>query len=352
MTRARYLLIVVPFLLTVLGSCSSRYILHSRFESSPIPPRPDYSQTGSWAALPWIRDNADSIPGNTPAATMDSPQVDVFFIHPTAFTKRPTNEFKWNAALTDEKLNRKVDQGSILYQASVFNRSCNIYAPRYRQAQISAFYGKNKEDGKKALDIAYEDVKTAFEYYCANFNRNRPFIIASHSQGTYHAQRLMRDISGDTILIKKLVVAYLIGYPVSPGSLPQIPPCRSPDETQCFCTWNTFARGYYPKYYHLGLNESVCTNPLTWKTDTAYAADSLNLGGVLRNFKKIYPALSDAQVHEGLLWISKPDVAWLKALPIKIYHAGDINLFYMNLQHNVARRIESFRKSKVIRKSY
>ncbi len=54
----------------------------------------------------------------------------------------------WNADIDDEKINSKTDKASILYQASVFNKYCRVFAPRYRQANLEAFYTKNKEAGK------------------------------------------------------------------------------------------------------------------------------------------------------------------------------------------------------------
>jgi hypothetical protein len=139
-----------------------------------------------------------------------------------------------------------------------------------------------------------------------------------------------------------LVAVYLIGMPINPDSLKFILPCTSADQTDCYCTWNTFARDYYPKYYKAGLNHAWCTNPLCWNADTTYCLDTLNEGGVLWNFKKIRPNICDAQVHEGMLWIDKPDIPFGFLYPIKIYHAGDINLFYFNIQKNVATRIDAY----------
>ena len=36
--------------------------------------------------------------------------------------------------------------------------------------------------------------KAAFQYYLEHYNNGRPFIIASHSQGTYHAKRLITGL--------------------------------------------------------------------------------------------------------------------------------------------------------------
>ena len=93
-----------------------------------------------------------------------------------------------------------MDKKPVRYQASVFNRSCRVYAPRYRQAIVRVFKEESK-DGKKALDLAYRDVKRAFQYYLDHYNQNRDFIIASHSQGTLHCTRLLKEMI-DTIIDK------------------------------------------------------------------------------------------------------------------------------------------------------
>ena len=39
----------------------------------------------------------------------------------------------------EKKLNKKIDNKPVRYQASVFNQSCRVYAPRYRQSAIKAW---------------------------------------------------------------------------------------------------------------------------------------------------------------------------------------------------------------------
>ena len=81
-----------------------------------------------------------------------------FFIYPTTYTdkKMPTG---WNAEIDDEAINKKTDKSTILYQASIFNRYCRVFSPRYRQANLNAFFTKNIERGEVALDLVYQDVK-------------------------------------------------------------------------------------------------------------------------------------------------------------------------------------------------
>ncbi len=50
----------------------------------------------------------------------------------------------------------------------------------------------NTPDTDSAFEIAYADVKAAFEFYLKIYNNYRPIIIASHSQGTKHTGRLLK----------------------------------------------------------------------------------------------------------------------------------------------------------------
>src|SRR5437868_1951039 len=98
---------------------------------------PDYSDLYYWAANPAKWDYSDSIPSFLKNEIRDS-SVDVFFLHPTTFTKN----FKtaaMNADVNDPGINHATDAGTILYQASVFNGSSRVFAPRYRQAHLKAF---------------------------------------------------------------------------------------------------------------------------------------------------------------------------------------------------------------------
>ena len=148
----------------------------------------------------------------------------------------------WNANIDDSKINSKTDKESILYQATVFNKYCRIFAPRYRQANLDAFYTKNKKAANAALDTAYQDVKNAFEYYLKHYNNGRPIIIASHSQGTWHAGRLLKEFFEGKPLQKQLVCAYIIGLPVFTNYFSELKPCEDSTSTGCFVSWRTFRR--------------------------------------------------------------------------------------------------------------
>jgi len=193
---------------------------------------PDFSDLDYWAASPFKIDPSDKVPKDLNDSEKDS-LADVFFIYPTSYTnlKMPDG---WNASIDDPKINSKTDKESMLYQASVFNKYCRVFAPRYRQANLEAFYTKDKEGADAALDTAYHDVKKAFEYYLEHYNNGRPIIIASHSQGTWHAGRLLKEFFEGKPLKKQLVCAYIVGLPVFTDYFSDLKPCEDSTSTGCF----------------------------------------------------------------------------------------------------------------------
>lgn len=326
-----YFLLITFYLL--LSSCLAPM---RSFEKSKITSAPDYSKEKYWAALPTKKDSADAIPfGSNLKDEQAIAKADVFFIYPTIYL---TGKY-WNADVDNKKLNHKIDESTIRNQVSAFNGSCKIYVPRYRQAVLWAYAVQNGS-GKKSLDLAYEDVKKAFEYYMKNYNHGRPIVIASHSQGTGHAERLLHDyFEKDSMLRKKLVAAYAIGYGIKKNSYATIPPSDSASQTGCIICWNSTGWGVdSDKYFGKGLE---CVNPLTWKRDTASAPVSLNLGSVPYGFKGIENGIADAKVSpDGLLWVHKKNKRGYPGK--KRYHILDYNLFWMNIRENVKLRTETY----------
>lgn len=335
--------------LSVIGLClglmanAQEVIVFEKFTTQNSPTAPDYSLPSNWAALPFLKDYADTTAGQGILKDQQKDALaDVFFIHPTSFIAAPNDKYQWNSDISNKEINKKTDEGSILYQASVFNSSGKIYAPRYRQAHYSCYTVKDTQSARQAFDLAYSDVKKAFEYYLSHFNTGRPIIIASHSQGTNHAIRLLKEYFDDKDLSKQLICAYIIGMPVFDTLYSKLKPCESAVSTGCYCSWQTFAKGYYPKNYKKPKKYSVCTNPLTWSTEGNYASAKLNDGGTLRDFQKIIPNLCDAQVQDGVLRINKPNIKGKLFLQINNYHIGDYNLFYMNIRKNAELRVKTF----------
>ena len=313
-----------------------------------IPEAPDYNMMSYWIAHPDQEDMADLVPGKGELMEYQSTaDVDVFFVYPTIYSKKQQKENPWFADVNDQKLNKAIAKSTIKNQASVFNASGKVYSPLYRQAHINIYNADDLELKVEALAFAYQDVKRAFEYYLENWNNGRPIIIAAHSQGTTHAVQLLKDFFQDKPLMKKLVAAYVVGMPLSKNVLPSIPVCKEPKDTGCWLTWNTYIKDYYPPNHDFWYFNASNVNPLSWKPTEEYVSFGVNKGGVLRNFKRIRPGLSDAQNHDGMLWINKPQFFGNFLINWDRYHVVDYNLFYINIRENVEDRVDAyFLKSK------
>lgn len=274
------------------------------------------------------------------AGSIKDSSVDVFFLHPTTLTDLARKE--WNADLDDSALNKKTDHSTILSQASAFNEY-RVFAPRYRQAHLRAYYTKDTVSARAAFDLAYGDLREAFQYYLDHYNQGRPIIIASHSQGTTHAERLLKEFFQDKPLEHKLVAAYIIGMAIPRDSFPDLPVCRDSISTGCLIGWRTYKEGFEPPNVEKEGGSSLVVNPLTWNTTDDYAPSSLNKGGILIKFNKLVPGVVDAQIHDGVLWVKRPHFPGSFLIRTNNYHIGDINLFYLNIRENLRTRVRYFR---------
>lgn len=320
-------------------ACSSPRELSSSGDSIRIKKDvPDYGSLNNWAAHPDKYDPSDSVPAPLQSSYLFDSTVDVFFIHPTTFIDVKSEN--WNADIEDAVLNDKTDRSTILFQASVFNQA-RVFSPRYRQANLKAYFTTDATNAEKAFNLAYEDVRDAFKYYMDHFNNGHPIIIASHSQGSTHAVRLLKEFFDGKPLQQKLIVAYVIGMNIPLTAFEQLKSCNDSIATGCFVGWRTFKRGHEP-FLVAKYRDSYVTNPLTWTTTEEFADRKLNKGGVLRNFNRLYPHVTDAQIHESILWSDRPVFPGSFLYRASNYHIGDINLFYVNIRDNMQSRIRSY----------
>lgn len=312
------------------------------FDRATHPAKPDYSDEESWVALPWRFDAADCIPQTCPSPDrQDSAQVDVFYVYPTAYVIGT----KWNAKISNKSLLARI--GTITEsQASVFNVSCKVYAPLYRQAILKSFL--NDKSGPKALDLAYSDVKDAFIYYMTHWNAGRPFIIAGHSQGSKHLIRLLKEEIDGKEIQNKMIAAYLIGMPVTDSTFKAIPLAQNAYQLNSYVSWNTFVYGTVlkPKEYFAG---GLCVNPLTWTTDTTHVPAMQNPGGSPTQLDRIDLNVCDAKIDNGILWIHKPKTNGYIRLA-KSYHLCDYSLFYVAIRNNVETRTNYYFSKKYTQK--
>lgn len=334
-------LLSLTLLYLLFAACSptyTRYLKNYQYEHTSE--QPDFANLNYWAAHPYKWDPSDSIPAPLRADYRYDSSIDVFFLYPTSYTSN--EDPGWNASVNDALINAKTDYNSILFQASAFNEY-RVFAPRYRQAHIRSYYTTDTSTALQAFDTAYEDVKNAFIYYLAHFNQGRPVIIASHSQGTTHALRLLKEFFDNSPLQKQLVAAYLVGMYIPEKQFSSLSICETPNQTGCFCGWRTYRINYIPPFVKKETGKEWVTNPLSWQTGDSMVWRENNKGSILRKFNKLIPNVADAQINNGVLWTRKPRFRGSFLLRTKNYHIGDINLYYASIRENLRDRVRKFK---------
>ncbi len=292
--------------------------------------------------------------GFTPAKNVG--KAAIFFIHPTSYVAKE----RWNATLDDVESQQRA-RVFLRGLSSPFSDAGAIWAPRYRQAAVGAFL-TTKPEGKQAIAAAYQDVLLAFDAFVSAQKKNTPIILAGHSQGALHLTHLLRDRVAGKPLAKRIVAAYVVGWPVSiEADIPAmgLSACTVPDQTQCVMSWQSFAepadynrilQAYNSTIGLTGQNRKdthiLCTNPLNGGAAPSDNAEA-NLGTLKPNgdlsagelIKSAVPARCD---DNGFLLIGDPPDMGPYRLPGNNYHVYDYPLFWSNVRTDALRRLQKF----------
>ena len=324
-------LMMLPF----VQACKTSYSTVS-FEAVTTPKAPDYSQVDSWAVLPEKQSaGLQAVIGDTkPLAG-----VAVFFLYPTLFTD--PKEEGWNADIYTEQIRKGVDDFAVKYQASAWAKSGRLFVPYYRQTHYRVFVPPYDQKGRPAWELSYADIKAAFEYYLTHHNQGNGIIIASHSQGTLHAKRLVREYFDGKPLQKQLVAAYLVGARIQKDEFENIKPMEQPESIGGFVSWNTYKKNRLPKKYETWFQGGVTSNPIRW--DNSNISLEHEHKGILNRDLKIYPQSISVKKTDGILWATVPKIPSRFFLSfIKNYHFADINLFWKDISVNAELRAQGW----------
>ena len=289
----------------------------------------DYSEVKNWAFKPNFYNSNNLLPTNYRNNNDIHLDVSVFYLHPT--TLYSSND--WNADTL-----HFIDNNSIKLclenQASVFAGITDLYAPHYREMHIHSY--NDTINGYKAYDVAYNDILNAFKYFINNKKTDK-YIIASHSQGTNHATRLINEyISKENLLIDDLILSYLIGMDINKNNI-SIPVCQSKDDLYCFLTWRSFNENYNPKKWKFG-NDIYSVNPITFSLDTIFSYKKDHLGILLPNKKILFKKSVSVRNKSGMLWVRFNNL-FLNKYRDDSYHKADFNLFWLNIRENLIYRL-------------
>ena len=303
---------------------------------------------------PQISEIRYDIPSNwiVNAEGSETKDVDLFFLIPTSWTS--TDADGLYCEIDNASLREKAP-AVVSGAATAFANSCNLYAPYYRQLNLAFLENLKGEKLYEAIgDKPYGDALSAFKYYLEHYNNGRPFILASHSQGTQVATVMLRKFFHDNPDIqKRMVAAYLIGYTINRQdtvTYKNMHEARSATDLGTIICWNVEtaeATGESP----VATGNGMCINPINWRTDDTYAPASESKGSYLKEngtyIRKEHFADARINTSRGTVIISTVPSTYLDGrpvFPLGCLHNLDYPLYYYDIAQNAADRIAAWKQ--------
>jgi hypothetical protein len=269
--------------LTILALGAALFASAHAARAQPTPAAPparvDYADPDAWLCRPG---RADDVCGRsnqdaTIVRADGSMQVERFKADPRApidcFYVYPTVSLDpgGNASMQVEKEEVAV----INQQFARFASVCRPYAPLYRQITLTALrsilHGKPVQVNR---DMAYGDVKAAWDHYLAHDNHGRGVVLIGHSQGSLVLGELVRqEIDGKPVqdrIVSVILAGYYLQVPKGRdvgGDFKSIPLCHAPDQTGCALNFASYRADSPPppnaKFaFSTGAGlEAACSNP-------------------------------------------------------------------------------------------
>lgn len=322
-------------------------------DSAGVPP--EFSELGSWIAHPRRAAGARAVEDANHLTTSGSPlplleqrACDCFFLVDSCYGSADVMAFRgdsvaeqWNLPIEAEGASQQQISAKVAEQmelrvaagASCFNRTCRIYAPKYRQvhvgslAHLRTLAGLSQEpqmeigpakpyELSRALDLAYSDVRRAFLHFIDEPEVvGRPFILAGHSQGVLHLVRLLQEeVESHPERRARFVHAYLAGFSVPldifSRSLRVIRPSKSASDFCSVSSWRTAAERhpslkllrvaafYAGEGWRVTEGSMLTNNPITW---SGVPEDSASDPAAFRGALWPLPANLDPRADEGLI---------------------------------------------------
>lgn len=207
----------------------------------------DYSRPEAWLCLPGRTDDACAAPQTATVVAADGtltlkpferaadPGIDCFYVYPTVSNDKTAN--------SDMTANAE-ELSVIAVQFARFGGVCRTFAPLYRQVTLTALrqYMMGQDPGADR-DLAYNDVKAAWQWYLKHENKGRGVVLIGHSQGSGVLQRLVAEEIDGKPAQKLLVGLMPIGMSVpvdEKGMFGSIPSCSKLGQTGCLVAYVSF----------------------------------------------------------------------------------------------------------------
>lgn len=221
-----------------------------------VQPAIDYGQDETWLCRPGRQDacavdltativGADGSYRREPFGADPKAAVDCFYVYPTASADPTPNS---------DMIAGPEEKATVARQLARFASVCRIFAPIYRQITIPALRAATA--GKPMAtdrEMAYRDVRDAWNQYLKADNGGRGVILFGHSQGAGVLKRLIAEEIDGKPISRQIVAAYLPGTNVLVptgkavgGDFKAMPLCYTRVQTGCVVSWVTFRESAPP----------------------------------------------------------------------------------------------------------
>lgn len=305
----------------VLWSCSTDTLQHV---VEYVPPTPDYNDQTMWVRY------EDDAEGNG---------ADIFYIPSTweyDYTA-PDGRVSHYAdpSLAQHRADMKIEIDGVAEYMLPGNK---FYSPYYRHITLDSWATLNEDTiNRRYRDVAFKDIRNAFEHFLNIRDSERPIVLAGFSQGGKSVVELMKILPEE--VREQLVAAYVMGYKVTPEDIdcaPWIKTARSADDTGVVICYNSVSDEKYIKPI-VASPTVMCINPVNWRTDAVSATLDDTITVTLSEPYKVL-------VVKGYDGSSLPNI--LDILNVGDYHGAEPWLYSECLGKNIQTRIKAFKEHK------
>lgn len=246
---------IIASVVLVAGAVVCWKVFSGRNGEEFVPDAPDYSDPQLW-----VRADGDA----------DGTGADVFYLVSTWELDWTTPDGKvcHYADVYNPQHQSHMKEGEIGRVAAYMGAENNFYGPVYRHTTIEAFLSRDESIvADRFFSVPMKDIQSAFDYFIAHRDPERPLVLAGFSQGAKAVVELIKSMDDETF--SHLVAAYVMGYKITPGDTMQCkrfhPACSASDVGVTVC-YNTVKAPEYAVDV-LSVPNVMCINPVNWHTD-------------------------------------------------------------------------------------
>jgi len=275
-------------------------------------------------------------------------EIDVFYLYPTSANPNCTEII----APVDEYMKTQVKDNYLKGPVGMEDFA-NVFAPYYRQVSGIGILTCSTPEDLTALDRANEpwvDVKAALDEFFTKYNSGRPFIFASHSQGSSMMKIVLSEYMKEhPAYYKRMIASYNLGFRFNKEWVEansHLKMASGETDTGVIITFEAEGPDNDPCFPILGGTLSI--NPLNWKTDGTPAGVELNLGSVevSGGVQTKVAGKADATIDlvRGSIIVTTITDYLPEAYGFgkKSFHLSDFSLFYENIRQNAKKRASVF----------